>query len=576
MIENHYSIACWFQELEEGIYQKRCLKAYNLFNTFMKCVIVEYYKELVENKVIGGNYDNNDLEIPIFSYQRFIRNLDFNYLFLAVNDIYRQVIFLQKPSSKTKTKKKVPKRRHRHRFNRNVTSADHKETEEKNFNNHQKIISYFAVKYPPNPQYSLSQYCDHKFEYLEHGRHHIALLLCQFFARECCHVNSLNINMDFEDSASTIDSVDKFYYCKDLQSGKNPFYSLRYINLDEYFMMPSYHFDNNYNNSLKYLTEFICTTKFRKSNLFVLLSEVSRNIKTIIVNIGIGSDLSHIHRFPLHAINNERNFMEKEAECLAKLIKSQKNLINFELHKCSEGLIRVLTALKSQLNTLKSLKLVKVNLSSDDDKLLDYFNSNDYQFFELESLHLDESTINYNLLEVILQNCTKEKLKKIYTGEIIYPPLQPQYLSSSSPNHNNRGDFKWSVKNDHVDLIVNIFENCRKIESVHLYQRFKNNLSIFDTNEILERSGKIGLPTSLKHFTLSEILESDCFTFQHMEVIIKSCKKFHILNQFILKTHFDIGYELIKIAKGLINKTAIQQHSYICVANPISKAVRTL
>ncbi|CAJ0922577.1 6172_t:CDS:2 [Entrophospora sp. SA101] len=42
-----------------------------------------------------------------------------------------------------------------------------------------------------------------------------------------------------------------------------------------------------------------------------------------------------------------------------------------------------------------------------------------------------------------------------------------------------------------------------KIEIVHLYQRFKNNLSIFDTNEILERSGKIGLPTSLKHFTLS-------------------------------------------------------------------------
>ncbi|CAJ0749435.1 21165_t:CDS:2, partial [Entrophospora sp. SA101] len=60
-----------------------------------------------------------------------------------------------------------------------------------------------------------------------------------------------------------------------------------------------------------------------------------------------------------------------------------------------------------------------------------------------------------------------------------------------------------SVKNNHVDLIVNIFENCRKIEIVHLYQRFKNNLSIFDTNEILERSGKIGLPTSLKHFTLS-------------------------------------------------------------------------
>ncbi|CAJ0647034.1 9167_t:CDS:2 [Entrophospora sp. SA101] len=487
--------ACNCQNEEEGIYQKRCLKAYNLFNTFMKCVIVEYYKELVENKVIGGNYDNNDLERPIFSYQRFIRNLDFNYLFLAVNDIYRQVIFLQKPSSKTKTKKKVPKRRHRHRFNRNNSGS-----------------GGGIVKYPPNPQYSLSQYCDHKFEYLEHGRHHIALLLCQFFARECCHVNSLDINMDFEDNASIIDSVDKFYYCKDLQSGKNPFYSLRYINLDEYFMMPSYHFDNNYNNSLKYLTEFICTTKFRKSSLFVLLSEVSRNIKTIIVNIGIGSELSHIHRFPLHAINNERNFMEKEAECLAKLIKSQKNLINFELHKCSEGLIRVLAALKSQLNTLKSLKL---------------------------SLHLDESTINYNLLEVILQNCTKEKLKKIYTGEIIYPPLQPQSLSSSSPNHNNRGgiisivnnnfhsinnnihnnsnitssmflinfnnltDFKWSVKNNHVDLIVNIFENCRKIEIVHLYQRFKNNLSIFDTNEILERSGKIGLPTSLKHFTLS-------------------------------------------------------------------------
>ncbi|CAH1759467.1 9538_t:CDS:2 [Entrophospora sp. SA101] len=468
---------CNCQNYGARIYQKRCLRAYNIFNTFMKCIIVEYYKELVENKVIGNsdgdsNNRNNNLERPIFSYQRFIRSLDFNYLFLTVDDIYRHVILLQKPSLKTKTKR-VTKRR-RHRFNHNVTYVDHN-----------------------------SPYYD--------------------------NVGIIN----------SVDKIDKIYYCKDLQSEKNPFYSLRYVNLDEYFMMPSYYPSGN---NLKYLTEFICTTKFRKSNLFVSLSQVSTNIKTIIVNIDIGPD---IHRFPLHALNHERNFMDKEVRCLASLIKSQKNLNNFELHKCNEGLIHVLSALKSQLNTLKSLKLVKVNLSSGDDKLLDYFNNNDYQFSKLESLYLDEST--------------------------------------------------WNVKNDQVDLIVNIFKNCRKIESIHLYQESKKNLSIFDTNEILERSSKIGLPTSLKHFTLSgrgwfftplsleyfltpnnhnhhqpylsplsyttpypvftlEILESDCFTFQHMEAIIKSCKKFHILNQFILKTHFDVGYELIKIAKKFINK----------------------
>src|SRR6185369_16383550 len=119
-----------------------------------------------------------------------------------------------------------------------------------------------------------------------------------------------------------------------------------------------------------------------------------------------------------------------------------------------------------------------------------------------------------------------------------------------------------------------------KIENIYLHQEHENKLSIFGTNEILERISKIGLPASLKHFTLSgrgwfftplslerfltpnsyspsslssspsstttypvftlEILESDCFTLQHMEAIVSSCKKFHILNQFVLKTHFHI------------------------------------
>ncbi|CAG8777459.1 17175_t:CDS:1, partial [Acaulospora morrowiae] len=145
----------------------------------------------------------------------------------------------------------------------------------------------------------------------------------------------------------------KEYICSELKKERAPRLDYRHLPTEIYETLHSYSGDGP---CLKQLSEVVCVTRRRKTSLLLSLTKFAPNIKYLVTTIAYGQ---HFLDGDLER-NYEKPKVEEEAASLATLIQSQKALSHFGLHTCSEGLPVVMSALKSQINSLSSLSFVNM------------------------------------------------------------------------------------------------------------------------------------------------------------------------------------------------------------------------
>ncbi|RIA82944.1 hypothetical protein C1645_834558 [Glomus cerebriforme] len=149
------------------------------------------------------------------------------------------------------------------------------------------------------------------------------------------------------------------YNLQEYQYYLNRILSLKSLTFKKNYHFEFYEFKNEFNElnfpkinqCFTNLTELVFTTDERKNEIFSLLSQTCHNIQKMIIRVKyqvfVGCGI---------AIDRSKNNTLEEAKQVASLIRSQHNLIYFELFVThQEGMSEILKSLKeTQHNSLKT------------------------------------------------------------------------------------------------------------------------------------------------------------------------------------------------------------------------------
>ncbi|CAG8674764.1 3203_t:CDS:1, partial [Acaulospora colombiana] len=281
---------------------------------------------------------------------------------------------------------------------------------------------------------------------------------------------------------------------------------------------------------------------------------------------------------------------EQEAAYLAILLKAQKGIHHLELQKCTIGLKNIMLALSTQAVSLSSLCFIESDFDGLYDYLMPLTNLKKLEFkhclFEkfdlpkspelaltmpnLSILRMDEADVWPEIVEKILGACTSN-MKEIRLGKLLSTPYENHATLMSTDaigiiasRFQNLTFLKIALENNRqVPQIISMFAICRKIETVILCQEGLFTLNVYETNEMLDRLGRNGLPRSLRKFALHgkrwsftsislenflkpahsnapilklEILGSLSFTNGHIEAIIRLNQYNKVVDQLILSS----------------------------------------
>ncbi|KAF0497881.1 hypothetical protein F8M41_020635 [Gigaspora margarita] len=349
------------------------------------------------------------------------------------------------------------------------------------------------------------------------------------------------------------------------------------------------------------LTELICTTKRRKANLLLSLSKFTHNIKFMAITISYQRNLSGDDVVRTY----EQQKVENEAYCLATLIESQKGLCNLRLHVCSEGLSTIMVALKTQINSLKSLSFINVKflgyeilsylISLKKLQQLEFISSNfkdepneiipifiNSSFPCLTELNFNGSYITNEILEIFLK-FSYPNLKTLNIGKRCHQENSTQIFLSESREIINQIPILYpTLKNlklylypDEIFQILTIF-SCNKFEMITLTGSKKKSSYTIRIFKELETMNNFHL-TNLKRLIFEgsildvnphyleiflnkcrfmkldtfEIIDSKNFSNEHLKVIMKCLKD--VIRKLVLRTKNSLSHNLIKKASKIFD-----------------------
>ncbi|CAG8524552.1 12987_t:CDS:2, partial [Cetraspora pellucida] len=344
----------------------------------------------------------------------------------------------------------------------------------------------------------------------------MGMFMYKFFLEHSSSIDKLSIGAR---SGSSILSL----------SNQNFHLNRKYINVDDCLIIPPC---LNSSNCLPKLTKLVCTTRYRKANFLSSIAKICHYIKTLIVRVDC--DMTYSLSFPLIPISRNSRIVEHES--VSELIKSQRGLVHLEIISCSIGLGNIMSALKSQVATLRSLHFTNIDLSYILNHLTSLTNLITLQFYncystridlpldqvinlsKLETLHFDEDnddssfplkSIPVKIVETLIDACSFN-LSWLHLGKLSYPMDLDGVINQNSirfmaPRFYNLTYFKINIEcKEQIPQVIDLVKNCSYLETIILCQAgyFEKSLSVFETNYMLETLRKNGLPTTLKSFAL--------------------------------------------------------------------------
>lgn len=505
-----------------------------LINVYLSFLDRDEKSNLLNNriKLNSGKIKDKDnsnhyfLENPTFNYIEFLRYLDLEELFVTVGawkqftiynnnnnntfSNYSNGKFIQKASFKktlkkavnTLTKKSTSMLRKKSSFNNLSPSTS-------SFTNSRGRISVdgFPVAVDRVVSYSLAKLIMSKCKQLK------SLSIDTRISSHLCHClvptndTSINTNINITDH--------------------NRNNNIRQNVPEEHLLIATY---SGANKCLPPLTEFICTTRGTKWRLFHALAGTCKQLKKIVVDMGGYTAWSNNNNNNNNVVGVNGNGsnapsltnqsqrstgiislltlvpytepqmqeLEWEAKNLATLLQSQNSLESFTLLRGEIGLLTILGALKSQVNTLKHLEFVQLNTKYAQwgafYNILEYINLKELVFRECE---LSDELMR----PLVTSNSKKELFKSIevlnFEKSIVSNDSIEKLILETGPN------LKKLILGNHSSSVSSKSFTTDPISLIEIVGQHCPNLSHFttfvDTNDV---------PQLITLFTLCPLLRS--------------------------------------------------------------------
>ncbi|CAG8465183.1 14298_t:CDS:2 [Rhizophagus irregularis] len=283
---------------------------------------------------------------------------------------------------------------------------------------------------------------------------------------------------------------------------------------EEHLLIATY---SGANKCLPPLTEFICTTRGTKWRLFHALAGTCKHLKKIVVDMGgytacnAPSSTNQSQRSTgiitlltlVPYTEPQMQELEWEAKNLATLLQSQNSLESFTLLRGEIGLLTILGALKSQVNTLKHLEFVQLNTKyaqwgafynileyiklkelvfrecelSDDlmRPLITPTNSKRDLFKSIEVLNFEKSIVSNDSIEKLIIE-TGPNLKKLILGNNLSNVSSKSFTTTDTislieivgQHCPNLTHFTTFVDTNDVPQLITLFTLCPLLRSIEL------------------------------------------------------------------------------------------------------------
>ncbi|CAG8551815.1 16686_t:CDS:1, partial [Dentiscutata heterogama] len=288
---------------KENTSVKRNLQATNLLETYISCLIQQNKSILVEKSIIS-----QFIKPPMFNYVQYLKFLDLYELYMAIYDYKDSKVngrllcrFPLTPKFNSISRRRFPNNQ---QLDNKVTSEDC------------ALVLNFFFRENLHDLNSSSNNDEYRW---------LGMFMCKFFLEHSRSIDNLSISARSGLNILTL-------------ANQNFISNRKYLNVDDCLMIPTC-LDSH--NCLSKLTKLVCTTRYRKANFLSNLASICHCIKTLIIRV----DCDIAYSWPIPILPTSRNV---EHESVAKLIKSQRGLVQFELQYCSTGLGNIMTTLKSQ------------------------------------------------------------------------------------------------------------------------------------------------------------------------------------------------------------------------------------
>ncbi|KAF0395177.1 hypothetical protein F8M41_010282 [Gigaspora margarita] len=557
---------------------KRNLQATNLLEVYISCLIQQNKSILMEKSIVS-----QFIKPPMFNYVQYLKFLDLYELYMAIYD-YKDPKINGKISRFPLTPKFNSVSRRRFPINQQLDNSTHWVTSE----DCMLVLNFFFRENFFDLGSSIN---NDEYRWL-------GMLMCKFFLEHSRSIDKLSIDSKSGFSILTL-------------ANQNFISNRKYLNVDDCLIIPTC-LDSS--NCLSKLTKLVCTTRYRKANFLLNIANICHCIKTLIVRV----DCDITYSWPLPLLPTSRN---GEHESVAKLIKSQRGLVHLELQYCSSGLGNIMSALKSQVHSLRILHFTDIDLSYILNYLTPLTNLDTLQFqkcystradfsldlminlSKLSTLHFDEVPIPLKIVEIIIDACSFN-LRSINLGRLLYTPdldgaINMNTIGFVASRFHNLTFFKTNIDSkEQIPQVIELFKTCSYLETVILCQveNSDKSLSVYETNNMLETLGKNGLPTTLRCFALkgkqwtftcvslgiflghhdvskrkSPVFELDltggsyCFTNYHLDAILNANRHKKVVKKVLLSSNMMLlSSEMMAKAGELIKLVNPESDKIVC------------
>ncbi|CAI2174020.1 16326_t:CDS:1 [Funneliformis geosporum] len=371
------------------------------------------------------------------------------------------------------------------------------------------------------------------------------------------------------------------------------------------------------NKCLPPLTEFICTTRGTKWRLFHALAGICKQLKRIVIDMGGYTNWLNNNDNSSSSINQQQpnslpasllsltpytepqmQELEWEAKNLATLLQSQVSLESFTLLRGEIGLLTILGALKSQVNSLKHLEFVQLNTKYAQwgafYNILDYVELKELVFKEcelsdelmrpltittskkdafkrIEVLNFEKSIASKDIIGKFIK-VIGSNLKRLLLGDH-YVCVSPEVISLIEITGQycpNLTHFTTFVDINDIPRLLTLFTLCPLLQSVelsrkiipqgqdesledafsniadvtYLFEQMASQNLLYNLKRLVLRAPWSFTPVSLESYLCGvkpplkclEISQSYSFDNEHLKVLIKYAKEKQQLKKVLIET----------------------------------------
>ncbi|CAG8500492.1 8570_t:CDS:2 [Acaulospora morrowiae] len=523
--------------------KQRLIQSFKLISVYLSFLPKSERLILTNNKVKLSTFIE-----PIYNYIKFLRYLDLEELFVVVGG-WKHCLFL----SPDQLSYYPPKRRGQPHSsssgNGGSLASRLKQSDSK-----KKLVN--AVKSVKSLAHGVlrrtksTNFAQAKENFPVSVERLVSYSLAKLIIRECVNLKSLSINTTITNSieyqCKCLDQnfiIDRTFNHRNIESIEEAS-NLRLFRQnvpEEHLLIATY---PGANICLPPLVEFVCTTRGSKWRLFHALSLICKQLRKICVDMGGYTNWS-----PLSVSYTEPQMQELEWESknLATLIQSQDSLEQFTLLRGEVGLLTILVALKSQINSLRYLELINIDTNLSQRDSIKYIND----FSNLHTLKFDScqlvdivmrpfvegrSGLQLSTIEIVDTSVSMEIVTKIIKNanaslrSLILDKNKYDYYESNNGNNiiettakycPNLMDFTSPVATSEIPQLITLFTLCPMLVSVSFVHSFDDHdymeqqlsdttnsssnqegTSAIDVDWLLEKMSDQKLAQNLRHLSI--------------------------------------------------------------------------